>query len=142
MNTLQINEEMKNFSCYKGTFSKNLLPQKIINERPIAFIINTDNNDKPGEHWVSIFISRSNTCQYFDSFGRYPLQEIINFLKINNIKYLTYNTKILQSFYSNTCGAFCILFVKLRCSNFSFKNFINLFTNNNISNDELAVKIL
>ncbi len=136
MNTLQINTFLSKYSCFLGTFSRDFLPRKYIRKRPCALIVNTDESTKPGEHWISLFLTKSNKAEYFDSFGFYPLhKEIYKFLEINRIKTLVYNTEQLQDYSSKTCGAYCVLFVKFRCLNLSFCDVINLFSTNRINND-------
>jgi hypothetical protein len=48
MNTLEINKYLRNFSQFKGTYPKDLLPK--IYELPIGIVINTDPSYEPGEH--------------------------------------------------------------------------------------------
>ena len=74
MNTKQINKLFKNNLNYLGTFPKDLLQSSSKNK--FGLIINTDNSDMPGEHWVAIF-KNNNKVEYFDSFGLPPLQEEI-----------------------------------------------------------------
>ena len=141
MNSLEIQNEMKNYKCFKGVYPRDLLPLRHISERPIAMILNTDNSSKPGEHWVALFIEDNNQAEYFDSFGFKPLCcEIKEFLKINKIHSLKYNKSRIQSVFSDKCGAFCILYLKLRCKHFSFEEFLKLFSNNYLANDLVVSK--
>ena len=50
--------------------SKNGLPT--ITKLPVAFVCNTHNSDKPGQHWISIYMSDEGRGEYFDSYGRPP----------------------------------------------------------------------
>ncbi len=68
MNTLQINTFLSKYSCFLGTFSRDFLPRKYIRKRPCALIVNTDESTKPFEHWISLFLIKSNKAKYFDSF--------------------------------------------------------------------------
>ena len=143
MNTFEINNEMNKLKCFKGTFAKDLLPYKKYSERPIGFIINTDNSNMPGEHWVALFIDEQNNAEYFDSFGRQPICcEIYKLLKKNNVKTILYNKHQIQSYFSINCGVYCILYLKMRCNNFLLNEFINLFSDNLLINDETVLEIL
>jgi hypothetical protein len=136
MNTLQINTLLSEYECFIGTFSRDLLPIEKIQVRPCALIVNTDESTKPGEHWVAIYLNETTGAEYFDSFGFMPMhKEIINFFKINKIKKIVYNSNQIQSISSNTCGAYCVLFVKFKCLNYSFCDLINCFSNNLYNND-------
>ncbi|KAF4522353.1 hypothetical protein B566_EDAN011073 [Ephemera danica] len=51
-------------------FETDTLPN--VFEKPAIFIVNTDKAGAPGQHWVSIYISKKGHCEYFDSFGMPP----------------------------------------------------------------------
>ena len=143
MNNFEIDNEMNNLDCYLGTFARDDIPNILIKKRPLGLIINTDPSNKPGTHWVALFINQNNCAEYFDSFGERPICcEIQNFLKINKIKCLKYNKYKIQSIFSSNCGAFCILYLKTRCNKFSFNEFIKLFTANKIYNDAIVERII
>ena len=134
---------MFDLDCYLGTFSRDSIPNKVYTQRPLGMIINTDPLDKPGQHWVALYINENNYAEYFDSFGTKPICcEIQQFLKMNRVKLVSYNKHELQSIFSSNCGAFCILYLKLRCNKFSFKEFVRVFTKNSILNDAIVVKVL
>jgi hypothetical protein len=52
MNALEINNYLKNCPQFKGT--QDMLPK--INQLPPGIVINTDPSNKPGEHWVAMYI--------------------------------------------------------------------------------------
>ncbi len=135
MNTQEINNLLSNVDCFIGTYARDILPKYQIKTKPCALIINTDESSKPGQHWISLFLTEG-VAEYFDSFGfTFIHDDILKFLKRNKIKKLIYNSKQLQSVTTSTCGAYCILFVKFRCSGLSFCDVINYFSNNKINND-------
>jgi hypothetical protein len=135
MNTFQINTLLSDYKCFIGTFARDLLPSKPINKLPCALIMNTDESFKPGEHWIALYLDK-NSCEYFDSFGLPPLHdEIISFLKQNKIKKILYNSNQIQSITSQTCGAYCVLFVKFKCFNLKYCDLIKVFNKNTNQND-------
>jgi len=136
MNSIQINSLLSEYKCFIGTYPLDLIPKKQIMLRPCALIVNTDESSKPGEHWVAIYLYDNCSAEYFDSFGLMPLHhEILMFLRRNKIKNLVYNPNQIQSITSNTCGAYCVLFVKFKCLNFNFCDLIKCFSSNTFKND-------
>ena len=74
-----------------------------------AFVINLDDKNSKGTHWVSLFIYK-NLAIYFDSFGiEYIPQEVIN--KIED-KSITHNIFRIQDNESIMCGFYCIAFIE------------------------------
>ena len=135
MDTLLIEKLLKNFKCFKGVYSLDMLPSTL--NPPINIIINTDPSYMPGEHWVSIHISEDGFGEYFDSFGIPPLKiEIFNYLEKMCEKGWTYNKVALQHVTSDTCGHYCVLNIIFRCQNLSLQNFISKFNSNTLRNDE------
>lgn len=66
-------------------------------------IINLDDSDGPGTHWVGYYIHIDNPL-YFDSFGLSPDDRTIKFLRGSNP--ILYNDSQLQDFDSDRCGWF------------------------------------
>lgn len=132
----QINKIMSHFKDYKGTIMrdeiKTLLPG-IEPKSRVAFIINTDTSDKPGQHWQAVLIDSrdgpesSNSLEFYDSFGRSippdVLQDcklILKMLKPSTVLKLKENRVIAQSDNSSNCGFFCCRFLMDRFRGKSF----------------------
>ena len=47
--------------------------------RNFGFVFNTDRHDQPGQHWISMFVSK-NGIYFFDSVGTKPKNEIIKLM--------------------------------------------------------------
>ena len=45
-----------------------------------CYVINTDNSDGSGQHWVSFFKDKDCSADYWDSYGTPPLQLIYSWL--------------------------------------------------------------
>ena len=71
-----------------------------------AYIVNTDNANQPGQHWVTLFFNKGEVI-YFDSYGHPPPQSILTFME-NNASQWKMNTVQLQSDFSNVCGHYCV----------------------------------
>jgi len=50
---------------FDGAFSVDTMPSK-----PHLLVCNTDPSDKPGQHWVCIYVDDDGRGEFFDSFGR------------------------------------------------------------------------
>ena len=74
LNTIEIHNALKNdeFSnrVFKMVLARDRLPRII--RYPSAYVVNTDNHDKGGEHWIALFYDSNGYCTFFDSFGRSP----------------------------------------------------------------------
>ena len=76
---------------FRGFYSPNELP--IWTSTTLLYVCNTDPSNKPGEHWVTIYIDNDRQGEYFDFFGMLPLfNEFMTYLD-NNSKSWTYYKK-------------------------------------------------
>jgi len=134
----QIDKIMSRFKDYKGTIMrdqiKTLLPE-IQPQSRVAFIINTDTKDKPGQHWQAVYIDgrdgpeSSNSIEWYDSFGRpmppdvrEDIKLILKIMKPNTILKLKENQVVQQSDTTANCGYFCMRFLIDRFRGQSFSS--------------------
>ena len=74
MNNVEITNYFKYEVRINGVFSRNSLPRI----KDGAYVINLDDRNSKGTHWVSLFIDK-NIAIYFDSFGiEYIPREVLN----------------------------------------------------------------
>ena len=74
MNNVEITNYFKYEVRINGVFSRNNLSRI----KDGAYVINLDDRNSKGTHWVSLFIDK-NIAIYFDSFGiEYIPQEVLN----------------------------------------------------------------
>ena len=86
-------------------YSGNNIPNKI---KKGAYVINLDEYENTGTHWVSLFVKPKYTV-YFDSFGiEHIPTEINKFIGHNDIKR---NIFRIQAYDSNMCRYFCTEFI-------------------------------
>ena len=92
LTNIEISEYYKNEPRFNGVYSRNNLPNKIKKE---AYVINLDEYENTGTHWVSLFVKPKYTV-YFDSFGIEHIPKEINNLLIMILKaiYLEYKHTI------------------------------------------------
>jgi len=94
------------------------------------FIINMDNSNNNGTHWVSLYDNF-----YFDSYGLEAPNEVYDFLN----KQYYYNNQQYQKLYDTNCGWYSIIFFlyfknkKINKASYnSFCKLLNLYNNDEI----------
>jgi hypothetical protein len=105
---------MKNISNFRGVFSKDMLP-KFINKNE-SVVINLENYFAGnGTHWVGVYNSpNSDVIEYFDSFGLYPPDTILTYMKTSNKDGCIYNSSEIQDMESIMCGYYVCYYLKQR----------------------------
>ena len=116
-------KNISNFN-FNGVYSADTLPQPQNITPKTCLIVNYDNHNKRGSHWVACCIDY-NAVYWFDSFGLAPdaddlilghktyFKEWLNNVCRNlNIKSYNYNTADLQSLEATTCGHYSLWFCK------------------------------
>lgn len=146
LSTTNIDEIMEQYQyLYKDTFEfigavpsdynkiVDINYKKLKGVDTIGIIFNTDPHDKPGQHWVSIFINNLNkNIEYFDSLGNKPNKNMTLFLKNFKDYNIKINTKILQKDNSNECGLFSLNFIIEKLKGKTFLDIINSGINDKI----------
>ena len=138
MNTTELERYMVDHPTIKpyfgGVLSKDTLPSNIIST-PRIYIVNMQNADQPGDHWIVIWIDA--IPEYFDSLAEKPPEEFEHFLISHRPKY-KYNTKRLQANNSSVCGQHCLMYAYFKCLGYSFQDYLNLFGDDLVLNDIIA----
>lgn len=98
---------------FRGVFMRNSLP-KPSNKKWECGVINLDNTDGIGTHWVSYY-RKNIMCYYFDSFGNLqPPREFLHYIGAdsnNNKCKIHYNHKAYQTYAKVNCGHLCMKFL-------------------------------
>lgn len=137
MNTKEIDALMRNAPSYRGTFSRDTIP-----DVTGLMIVNTDPSHLPGTHWIAIFIDpRRQRGEYFDSFGRPPDEHFNNYMNAHCSNWI-YNKRQLQSIVSKYCGYYCVVYCLLRSAGKDMISFIKIFSRDTGYNDVLIKKCL
>jgi hypothetical protein len=106
----------------------NLAKQIKDGKNKIGIIFNTDTHDKPGQHWISMFINiKKKKIFFFDSTGEKPSPQIMDLVNRIIEQGLTLKPKIHFKFdsnegiehqYGNTeCGMYSLYFIITMLSN-------------------------
>ena len=103
-----------------------------------AYVINLDEYENTGTHWVALFV-KPKYAVYFDSFGiEHILKEINKFIN-NDIKS---NIFRIQAYDSIMCGYFCIEFINYMFKGKTLLDYTNLFSPKDFKkNDQLIKRI-
>lgn len=107
---------------FRGVFSRDNIPTPKHAEN--FYVVNLDTSYQDGSHWVAMYISENNTCEYYDSFGIKPQH--------NEIKYhlgpdYIYNEMQIQHPFSSVCGQHVIFYIIQRCNGLSLKQIQQIF---------------
>lgn len=111
---------------------------------PTAIIVNTDPSYKPGKHWQALYISNTfddsvpTICQFFDSYGQKPEDQILDFLHLFSLTF--YQNNQLQGLDSIVCGEWCCMFLWTLANGKSPQNFFTEFTGDFEKNDRIIEK--
>lgn len=122
---------------FVGVFACDRLPTWSNSDGPILMICNTDPHDKPGKHWIAIYIENSSYGEYFDSFGRPPEPPFERFLNQHCARWI-FNDIQLQSIISQFCGHYCIFYCMHRCRDRNINAITNMLTLDTGLNDYLV----
>ena len=129
MNTHQINAILSYDSMtkhlFQGVYAVDVLPTTCEG----MYVINTDEQDQPGSHWVAVY-----NDEYFDSFGFPPLdQRIKDFMNPTFV----YNKVHLQQILTNACGFYCAYYLLERARGQSMEDIVHILMN---SDSDFVVK--
>ena len=110
-----------------------------------AYIINLDEYENTGTHWVSLFIKPKYTV-YFDSFGvEHILKEINKFIRSKELGHaarneIKSNIFRIQVYDSIMCGYFCIEFINYMLKGKTLLDYTNLFSPNDFKKNDRVIK--
>ena len=132
LSNIFLNNLLKDNKNFIGCFSKDQI--KLI-ENNKSMIINLQNSNEPGSHWIALKIV-NNTIFVFDSFGVGYLP--IRIFKVYKDYKIITNIYRIQDISSNLCGLFCVLFIlyDIKSKN-DFIEFLILFNSNDFLKSEL-----
>ena len=132
------NIEITNYFKYEPRFNEVFSRNNLHRIKDGAYLINLDDKNSKGTHWVSLFIDRS-TGVHFDSFGiEYVPQEVLN--KIKN-KSINHNIFRIQDNESVTCGFYCIAFIGYMLAGKTLLDYTNLFSPNDYKKNDKIIYV-
>ena len=122
----------KTKGIFGGVFARNRVPKRIP-AKTVAYIVNTDPDHKPGQHWIALYITKE-TVYYFDPYGLPPQ----GFHRVRKWrKRMQYFKQRLQG-RGRMCGHYCLYFILSTQMNLSF----NVFGSDLNANDRLVYRLV
>lgn len=135
----EIDDYFYNNKKFAGVFSKDELPKLKPNK---FYIINMQNHEDPGTHWVYLDTLRPNFAYYFDSFGIPPPEVVKDRVHESGRQGIMSGVQ-LQELGTETCGYMCILIAEERIKGKKFKDILQYtFHLNNPKANEIMIKSL
>ena len=142
LTNIEISEYYKNEPRFNGVYSRNSLPKTI---KKGAYIINLDEYENTGTHWVSLFV-KTNEVIYFDIFGvEHIPKEINKFInndttKSSSLERIKSNIFRIQAYDSVMCEYFCIEFINYVLKGKTLLDYTNLFSPNDFKKNDQVIK--
>lgn len=137
LTTVDIYQALGKHPGFRGVYPISDLPTVLL-PRPSSLVINLDERWKPGSHWTAVFIPLRGPAFYFDSYGRYPPEQIIGLMERNSRDGWIYNKLKLQGDLSTFCGFYCIEFIR-HCPDYN--KFFLKYKHCSIYNDQNIRKV-
>ena len=82
---------------------------------------------------------RDGVINYFDSFGMYPFQEMVDHAKRKNLTLLHQNQQI-QNLHTTTCGYYCLYFLYEMHKGVSYFDLLQVFSFDTMENEAFIEK--
>lgn len=96
---------------FAGVYPRDLLPEILPHQK--AVVINTDPHDRPGAHWVCVYLNTP-VIEYFDSYGLPPAhRDIQDFIRRHGDRWM-YNMHCYQALDTDVCGQYCVYYLHHR----------------------------
>ena len=126
---------------YYGTIPCDKLPEKPEKYKSTAYIVNTQPEGMPGEHWIAIW-TYNGVCEVFDSYSipldLYPTAKpIVEWLK--KWQFVMRNGKALQATNSQSCGDYAFFFLLSRSRGKQMTDFLNEFSSKDYLQNDLKI---
>ena len=91
---------------------------------PASMIVNLDEGDEPGSHWVAMFSRDEGEVDYFDSYGQPPPEGGIK-QYFDSFAKRKVNPFVIQSVVSPVCGHYCLYFIFMRSKGTTYDMLLN-----------------
>jgi hypothetical protein len=78
-------------------------------KRPLGFVFNTQPGNKPGNHWIGLFVTTDGSTYYFDPNGSKPSIDLIKITRSFSGPHYINTTHIQNE--DGDCGIFSIIFL-------------------------------
>jgi len=131
MNTTQIKDCLTSDAFtrthFKGVYPRNAFIATSLHANSM-YICNLDNSDKPGSHWIAVYITSKLHVEYFDSYGLPPIFTDLQDHLRNYTSHILINHVPLQGLNSVVCGQHCLVFLLLRARSYTMSEITRFFS--------------
>ena len=117
-----------------GVFPRDKLPPSLL---PGGYIVNTDNSDQRGQHWIALWRSENGHIEFMDPLGQKPEYYGWKFTVP-----VQWNQRQIQSDDSIACGAFCLYYLYYRSRLVPMSTVLHVFSHNTALNDDIVNKFI
>ena len=93
-------------SKFKGVYPSDKIP--ILNQLSKYCILNLDNSEEPGSHWIALALTKNNSIMVYDSFGRNHTKIIPNLNRNEKRKIINVDRDCDQDLLESNCGQRCL----------------------------------
>lgn len=122
LNTDQIEGIMSRYKDFYGALARDEINTIKPRGKRVAFVLNTDPSNKPGKHWVAVYIDArpggANSVEWYDSYAddmpsdiKKDVKTLVDKLKPDTYLKLKENKVVHQSDRTNNCGVFAVRFL-------------------------------
>ena len=108
---------------------------------PKFIVLNTDESDGRGLHWVAVYVPHSGPLEFFDSLGRGP-ETYHGYFKdwlVSSGRSYVRNEWRYQDYGTGTCGEFCVYYGIKRLRGETMRQIVQTFDPRNLYYNELIV---
>lgn len=140
LTNFMIDDIFSKWTDYGGCYS---VHSKIKWKNEKFYILNLDEPEDEGTHWVLLDLTDDKTNMFFDSYALFIPKEIERFLLKSKKDFVInplYDNE--QSLNSNTCGYYCIFMMLLRKAGFSPRECIAYLSGDEIGFNESIMEYL
>lgn len=107
---------------FAGVYASDQVPN--LSKKSPYCIVNLDPSNKPGEHWVAVYLQNNDTVLLYDSFGRDAntlLKAFSKYFKKLGKKIINSDRDAEQLIIQDDCGQRCLSFL-LCVQNYGYRN--------------------
>ncbi len=107
------------------------------------FIVNVDEQDKPGSHWVCIYFN-DDCCELWDPAGNpaSKYHQCWEDMMLSHSKRYKYNSRAVQDPLTSTCGQFTLYYLFNRCEGRSMEDIVRLLGNGTEENERRVTQFV
>ncbi len=150
MNTTELTSVVRkiiiNGTDFLGVLACDQLSKCNVCKYPAMLVVNTHPSNLPGEHWLTIYITKHRQGCFFDSFGNPPDWDkspaMINNFLVKNCTNIYYSGRQVQNKDATTCGHHCVFFLYHMQKGMSCIRLINMYGSNLVCNDAMVCRFV